>query len=95
MVRFGGPGTAKQCCVHRKCLAPVLPSAPAAGGAAGGGRPAGSGEVELEAAELIYEGDEAGWSDDEAMVIVDAVEVDDVTEPGAGGWGSKRARTDV
>ena len=62
---------------------------------AGGGRPAGSGEVEVEAAELIDEGDEAGWSDDEAMVIVDALEVDDVTEPGAGGWGSKRARTVV
>ena len=46
MVRFGGPGTAKQCCVHRKCSAPILPSA-----AGGGGRQRhDSGEAETEAA---------------------------------------------
>ena len=43
----------------------------------------------MEATELIYEGDEMGWSDDDCMVVVDSVQVDD----GAGGWGSKRART--
>ena len=44
---------------------------------------------QLEATELIYEGDEVGWSDDDCMVVVDSVQVED----GAGGWGSKRART--
>ena len=48
MVRFGGPGTAKQCCVHRKCSAPLPPSVPG-GGAAGGRQRHDSGEAETEA----------------------------------------------
>lgn len=44
---------------------------------------------QLEAAEIVYEGDEMGWSDDDCVVVVESVQVDE----GVGGGASKRART--
>ena len=43
----------------------------------------------MEATEIVYEGDEMGWSDDDCVVVVESVQVDE----GAGSGASKRART--
>ena len=47
------------------------------------------GQLDLEATEIVYEGDEMGWSDDDCVVVVESVQVDE----DAGGGASKRART--
>ncbi len=47
------------------------------------------GQLDLEATEIVYEGDEMGWSDDDCVVVVESVQVDE----GADGGASKRART--
>ena len=81
MPRFGGPGTAKQCCVRRKCANPVLP---AGGGGGGGGSrggrsvgavPAhGGGEDEWDEMQVIYDDDEVD-DDAEDVFVVDCVAV--------------------
>ena len=79
MPRFGGPGTAKQCCVRRKCANPVLPAGSSGGsGGGGGGRSVGTvpahggGEDEWDEAgemQVIYDDDEPDNDAEEAFVV--------------------------
>ena len=74
MPRFGGPGTAKQCCVRRKCANPVLPAG-STGGGGGGGRSVGAVAVAAYAG-----GDDEGDDAGEMQVIYDDDEADDDAE---------------